>query len=379
MNRNILTFIFIFSSIFIMTNKAKACIDEKPVAYISSYDETETSGHTVHFYGELSYDPDNDPFEYGFGITQWYWEIYDGYGNCIDEITGSTPSYIFSTPGYYYIYLIVVDDEYNSSLWYDEITQQWYGNGNWYCSVYITAVPHPEIDFNQTTVAVGGSLGFYGGYSHDEDEGGYSIVGYYWYKRVQGTSDWGSVLGTSSSINISFSQAGTFQIKLEVLDDDGETASEGLIIYVASVTNYRETYREERANGELYFEYSWDSTTGNLAHLSGCYVGEKVDYQGGNPFNYPSPPFSGSTPNPTISEIDATYGILRDSHYVPSFLKPYQAATYTATQNYRFKDYAGTYTTLMGPISIVRSVTGGGPWKYSITKSGAYAQIFPMP
>ena len=150
-------------------------------------------------------------------------------------------------------------------------------------------------------------------------------------------------------------------------------------VCVADVTNFHEVYREERENGQLYFEYEWDSTSGNLAHLAGCKVGEKVDYPGGNPYYWPYPPWIEDSDNPTILEVDATIGHGSDTHYTGSFITPYQNATFTASQIYRAKSCSGSYTTLMGSISISRYVTGGGPWRYSIIKSGAYAEIFPLP
>jgi len=157
------------------------------------------------------------------------------------------------------------------------------------------------------------------------------------------------------------------------------TSSEQESVTVADVTNFHEVSRMELENGQLYFEYEWDSTSGNLADLDGCKVGEKVDYSGGNPYYPPSPPFDVSITNPSILEFDAVNGFLCDSHLPPTFKTPYEAASFTGSQIYRAKSCAGSYTTLMGPISISRYVTGGGPWRYSIIKSGAYAEIFPLP
>ena len=157
-------------------------------------------------------------------------------------------------------------------------------------------------------------------------------------------------------------------------------SSEQKQVTIAAPTNFRETYREDLGNGVLYFEYMWDSTSGNLAHLSGCYVGEKVDYPGSNdPYCFPSP-WTHCCDNPTIIDIDATNGGFADTHYPGSFSTPYQTASVPATQIYRYKSCTGNYTTLMGPISINRYVTGEDElWRYSILKSGAYAEIFPLP
>lgn len=154
-------------------------------------------------------------------------------------------------------------------------------------------------------------------------------------------------------------------------------------------TNMRQTYAEDLGNGVLYFEYAWDSTTGDLADLGNCSAREKVDYPGGNPYYWPSPPWVGSSPNPTIlpdPPIPGTYGALQDTHSPPGFTTPYQAASVTATQVYQYhcgpsccmED--GEYSTLLTIGSIQRFVTGEGElWRYSIIKSGAYAEIFPLP
>lgn len=158
-------------------------------------------------------------------------------------------------------------------------------------------------------------------------------------------------------------------------------SSEQKQVTIAAPNNFRETYREERENGELYFEYRWGSTSGILAHLQGCKVGEKVDYPGGDdPYCFPSPPWSHCWDNPTTAEGSATAGFGTDTHLPGTFVTPYQVAFVPATQIYRYKSCTGNCSTLMGPLSINRYVTGWNPlWRYSIIKSGAYAEIFPLP
>jgi len=110
-------------------------------------------------------------------------------------------------------------------------------------------------------------------------------------------------------------------------------------------------------------------------------VGEKVDYPGGNPYYWPSPPWSCSTPNPTIIDIDATDGSCVDNHSPGSFTTPYTNTSFSANQIYRYRcTPCGDYQTLLSIGSILRIVSGSGDlWRYSITKSGAYAEIFPLP
>ena len=41
-------------------------------------------------------------------------------------------------------------------------------------------------------------------------------------------------------------------------------------------------------NGVLHFDYDWDSSTGNLANLNNCQVGESVAYPGASPYVWSS-------------------------------------------------------------------------------------------
>jgi len=104
-------------------------------------------------------------------------------------------------------------------------------------------------------------------------------------------------------------------------------------------TNMHQTYVEDMGDGVLYFEYDWESTTGDLADLGNCRVGEKVDYQGGgNPYCFPSPPWAAGTcrDNPYFSSHLATSGGFGDIHTPGSFTKPYQVDSVTATQVYQY-------------------------------------------
>ena len=154
-------------------------------------------------------------------------------------------------------------------------------------------------------------------------------------------------------------------------------------------TNMRQTYWEDLGNGVLYFEYAWDSTTGELADLYNCHEGEKVDYPGGNPYYWPSPPWTGSESNPTTACNDARYGGSTDTHSPPGFKKPYQNASVTATQVYQYHcgpaccmgdvSDRSNWETLLNIGPIMRFVTGEDDlWRYSIIKSGKYAEIFPL-
>jgi hypothetical protein len=150
-------------------------------------------------------------------------------------------------------------------------------------------------------------------------------------------------------------------------------------------TNFRQTSCSDAGGGVLHFEYRYDSSTGNLADLGGCTMGEIVTYPGGNPFHHPSPPFgTAGWDNPTIINFAASGGV-QDNHFTPgAFVKPYSSAGVTATQFYRYKcacANGGNYVNIMGPISINRAVNANnnGSFRYNITKSGCSAKIDPLP
>ena len=158
--------------------------------------------------------------------------------------------------------------------------------------------------------------------------------------------------------------------------DCWESGSKSKQVTIAAPTNFHQDGPGvDIGDGVLRFRYEWDSTSGNLADLSGCKVGEKVDYPGGNPYCWPEPPWDTCTSNPTIRDLDATLGAATDTHYTGSFIQPYQAASFSATQIYRYRPCPGPpYTTLMGPLSIDRSVFSDpccpSEWRYKVEKSG---------
>jgi len=143
------------------------------------------------------------------------------------------------------------------------------------------------------------------------------------------------------------------------------------------------------ANGVLHFDYTWESSTGNLADLSNCLVGEFVTYPGAaNPYVWPSPPWAAgsSTPNPTMPSTAGSGGAGQDNHGPKSFVAAASrvAANFTATQIYRYQcpcANGGNWVTLDGPISIVRTVTqnADGTWQYAISKSGSNGGLNPIP
>jgi hypothetical protein len=153
-------------------------------------------------------------------------------------------------------------------------------------------------------------------------------------------------------------------------------------------TNFQQQSCSDKRNGDLHFVYAWGSSTGKLADLAGCTVGEIVTYPGTqNPWPFPSPPFPADAyANPTVGDVDATTGTFTDDHLLtPSttFVKPYSSSSFTATQYYRYKCACtnGSYVNIVGPISIVRSVSsnGKGGWEFTVSKSDCQAIISPLP
>ncbi|HEV7590721.1 MAG TPA: DUF4157 domain-containing protein [Longimicrobium sp.] len=150
-------------------------------------------------------------------------------------------------------------------------------------------------------------------------------------------------------------------------------------------TNFRQTAGRDAGGGVLHFEYAFDSSTGVLADLSACEVGENVTYPNGDPYKWPSPPWDGgTTPNPTVIWVPATPGKFQDNHSSKGFKKPYKRATFQANQIYRYRTpckNSGNPVAMSRNITIARAVTepSTGHWKYRITKSGKAAEIDPLP
>jgi hypothetical protein len=181
-------------------------------------------------------------------------------------------------------------------------------------------------------------------------------------------------------------------IVLAASNGSGVLASTNLTVAAtggAIPTNFRQVDAYDAGNGDLHFDYRWDSSSGNLADLQYCVVAEYVTYPDGrNPWPLPSPPFPPDTfPNPTNIGVFATLGKAGDDHQlVPftTFIKPYSNSTFTAKQNYQFAcTYydSGNFHTMMGPNFIVRTVSQypNGTWEFTVTKSGAIATINPLP
>lgn len=142
--------------------------------------------------------------------------------------------------------------------------------------------------------------------------------------------------------------------------------------------NFRQTAVQDAGGGNLKFTYEWDSSTGNLADIATCSVGESVAYPGTGNFNWTSPPYDASgnpTANPTTGSFPGSDGGFYDNQLHPGFLKPYVSNSFTATQTFNYKCGGGTVN-LEQNISIYRSVQQNGiVWTYIVTKSGSSASV----
>ena len=162
--------------------------------------------------------------------------------------------------------------------------------------------------------------------------------------------------------------------------------------------NFRQKSGSADSSGNLNFTYNWSSSTGSVSDLSNCWIVENVQYlNAGNPFIWPSPPYSPNaptTPNPTRNDglngdlpmIQGSAGTLPDQQGHPGFQGPYaNAPSVNATQTFQWECSNlnnGTFTTFPGiSYAIVRSISqdGSGGWQYTVTKNGVPATVDPLP
>ncbi|MCI0561163.1 MAG: Ig-like domain-containing protein, partial [Nitrososphaera sp.] len=153
--------------------------------------------------------------------------------------------------------------------------------------------------------------------------------------------------------------------------------------------NFRQDGNAQTSGMNMIINYKWDSSTGNLADLSNVTIGERVDYPtrncGGNlKYCWPSPPWATNavTDQPTIINLPgATPGVFNDTHESKTFITPYQAASFNATQVYRYRTSCAannSWVTLATHTIERRVLQEGGQWKYRITK-GNNIKTFNLP
>jgi hypothetical protein len=130
------------------------------------------------------------------------------------------------------------------------------------------------------------------------------------------------------------------------------------------------------ANGVLTLTYTWESSTGNLADLKDCSVGEEVIYPGypgdGGTYIWPDPWYF-STPDPTVLAKTGTQGGLTDTLHFEPVRTPYIQNLFDATQAFWYWCRGESPVDFPGwsGITIERSIadtTGKGCWMYTVTK-----------
>jgi hypothetical protein len=163
-----------------------------------------------------------------------------------------------------------------------------------------------------------------------------------------------------------------------------EAGSAQTNVYVPHPVNLVLQSFSKPGNGTLVFNYGWSSSTGNLQDLQHCLVYERLDYQGPNPFTWPSTFCSSQNPNPEYlpsAGINAANGGLMDTQ-ATCFAKPYSATSLPITQTLQY--ICGTmngYNNLSGQISLSRTVTqnSNGTFAFTMSAQGQSATVNPMP
>jgi hypothetical protein len=148
--------------------------------------------------------------------------------------------------------------------------------------------------------------------------------------------------------------------------------------------NFQQVSTSDLGSGDLFFGYTWQSSSGKLSDLSNCMVGEIVTYPGPNPYPWPAPFPANSPDNPTVTNEPGADGEFTDDNNLEpamTFVKPYFQNSFTATQYFRYSCNGGQYVNLMGPLSLVRTVSkdSNGAWEFTVTKpTNGSAKIDPL-
>jgi len=163
-------------------------------------------------------------------------------------------------------------------------------------------------------------------------------------------------------------------------------------------TNFTQGGSEIDADGELYFLYQWQSSSGNPADIASCSVGEFVTYPGYQPgqnniYWWPSPPWQPTkTNNPTKDwvagnnssckqgNLNGVAPCVIDNQRHSSFVSPPTLGSqnsFEADQNWWYQcpeAWDGITMDLTASTAIDRSVTqSGSTYTHKVVKSGATA------
>jgi PKD repeat protein len=161
-----------------------------PVAKFTESAETVYTGEVITFNATSSYDPDGT-------IASYFWYFGDG-----TNATGVIVNHAYSTEGKYIVNLTVTDDD---------------GLTGTFISIK-TVLNRPPIAYfteNATTVLTRETIHFNASGSYDPDG---HIIAYIW-----NFSDGASASGVS--VNHTYEDAGTYEVTLTVIDNDGATSS----------------------------------------------------------------------------------------------------------------------------------------------------------
>jgi PKD repeat protein len=152
------------------------------------------AGDSIAFDGSNSIDPD------GGNITAWDWDFGDG-----NTGTGETPSHIYDTTGDYTVSLVVIDEEGEQSTLVRTT------------ATIVDAFQPPIADPGGPYEAASASQVTFDGSNSSDPDGG-DIVTWNW--------DFGDGnTGTGETPSHSYANPGSYNISLQVIDDEGEKSA----------------------------------------------------------------------------------------------------------------------------------------------------------
>jgi len=175
-----------------MTDILNELTNEPPRASFSYSPSSPTVGQPVLFDASSSYDPDGT-------ITSYSWDFGDS-----STGLGQTVSHTYTRSGTFIITLTVTDDDGATASTFEEITV-----------VEANEPPEARFTYSPERPLVGQEVTFDASSSSDPDG---HIVLYEW-DFGDGVKDYGMI------VTHAFTTGGTYEVRLEVTDDDGATAS----------------------------------------------------------------------------------------------------------------------------------------------------------